>query len=448
MVLFGTSGIRGGVQGKLRPETVVSVARAVATDSESVVIGRDSRTSSDALYYAAAAGAAIGGARVDAIGLVPTSALAFASRGRIGIMVTASHNPPTDNGLKMFEDGWEFDRASERQVEARIATENPPESWERWGTLQHVPGIDDYLRAVTAYLEETVPSIGGLHVAVDCGSGTAIRATPAVLRNIGGKVTTVNGTPDGHFPARSSEPSTESLTTFRHYVNTSETELGLAHDGDADRIVVIDSDGQVVHEDTVTAVLGQFYVERSDLDDPIVVATPNASSRIDALVEQAGGTVNRAPLGRLNEGIHDAGGSAVLAAEPWKHVHPAFGPWIDGIVSAGVVVGLVAQCGDVASLVANVDEIPYLKASLDCPSGSKAAVMDTVERRISETFPDATIETRMGIRVNMADGDWLLVRPSGTEAKIRLYVESAYAEQRLEKLKALVTAAIAAEATG
>lgn len=445
MVRFGTSGIRGAVQSALRPETAVLVARAVAADASSVVVGRDSRTTSEAIYDAVIGGVLSGGATVEAIGLVPTSALAYASRGRVGIMVTASHNPPTDNGLKVFSDGRELDRESERRVEADVADGLSPVPWDQWGTRRDVSVIEAYRMDVLEYLAGAGPSLDGLRVAVDCGTGTAMQATPPVIRGIGGTVTTVNGTPDGHFPARPSEPTPDSIAAFGRFVAAGETELGVAHDGDADRIVVVGPNGQVIHEDTVTAVLAACYVDRADVDDPVVIATSNASARIDALVEQAGGSVTRVPLGRLLDGIAEADGAAVFAAEPWKHVHPEFGPWIDGIASAGLFAGLVARAGGVEPLVSDVDEIPYLKTSLACPTPAKVAVMETMAKRIPEAFPDASLETRDGIRASLPDGSWLLVRPSGTEPKVRLYVESEDAERVLKEIETLVATAIAAE---
>ncbi|PSP82887.1 phosphomannomutase [Halobacteriales archaeon QS_1_68_17] len=434
MDLFGTAGIRGDARSEVTPELALAVGRAAGREADAFALGRDGRETGLALADAVAAGLASAGADVERVGVVPTPALASASRGRHGAMVTASHNPPADNGIKLFADGEEYDRAAERRIERRVEEGAPSAAWDEWGDTERASVLTDYRTAVADYARGRGAPLDGLRVAVDCGTGTAGLATPQVLRALGADVLAVDANVDGHFPARESKPTPESIGTFRDLLARRReagdpVALGVAHDGDADRIVVVDETGEVVHEDTVLAILAEHYVRASDADDPVVVTTPNASGRIDERVRAAGGRVERVRLGALHEGVAAArkAGSAdtavVFAAEPWKHMHTAFGPWIDGVASAAAIAGLVAASG-LDALREPVAERPYRKVAVDCPDDRKPAAMERLRETLPAEFPDAEVSTEHGLRLELPDGSWLLVRPSGTEPYVRLYAES------------------------
>jgi phosphomannomutase len=362
-------------------------------------------------------------------------------------MLTASHNPPTDNGLKFFLDGKEYDRDAERRIERGVADPDPPAEWTDWTGSERADPLPDYRDAVVGYARAYGASLEGLRVAVDCGNGMASVATPRVLAAMGADVVALNDNVDGHFPGRESKPTPESLADLRAFLAEDDAALGFGHDGDADRIVLVDGDGEVVHEDTVVAVLAERYVRASQAGDPVVVTTPNASARIDERVRAAGGRVERVRLGALHEGTdaaYEAGGpetAVVFAAEPWKHVHPAFGPWIDGVASAAVLSRLVAVEG-LAALRAPVTERPYRKVSVPCPDEHKRSVMTTLETTLPDAFPDAALDTEHGVRLERPDGSWLLVRPSGTEPYVRLYAESDDVDALAERARELVAAAV------
>ena len=444
MELFGTAGIRGSVVDRVTPELALAVGRAAGRDGDEFVLARDGRETGPALASAMEAGLESAGTAVLRAGQLPTPALAFASRGRRGVMLTASHNPPEDNGIKVFVDGTEYDREAERAIEQRVAAEQPPAEWDEWGTSRDVDVLPDYRNAVIEYARGHGADLDGLSVAVDCGNGMASLATPQVLAELGASVVAVNANVDGHFPGRPSKPTAETLSDFRRFVADGEFAVGVAHDGDADRIVIVDTDGEVIHEDTVLAILAAHYTRLSDADDPVVVTTPNASGRIDEQVRAAGGRVERVRLGALHEGIATArekGGSeteVVFAAEPWKHIHTSFGNWIDGVTSAAVLVRLVAAAGGLDPLRDPVNERPYRKESVNCPDSVKDEVMGRVQPALADRFPDATFDTEYGVRMELDDGSWVLVRPSGTEPYVRVYAES----EDIEALLATVTDAV------
>jgi phosphomannomutase len=400
-----------------------------------VVGGREGRTTGPGLAAALTGGLLAGGAEVRRVGVVPTPALAFAARGRHGVMLTASHNPPEDNGIKVFADGVEYDRERERAVERRVADGAPAARWDEWGDAERVEVLPAYRDGIAQYAREQVPGsdetpLSEHRIVVDCGNGMGALATPQVLGALGADVDAVNANVDGHFPGRGSKPTAETLGDQRAFMAEADADLGIAHDGDADRVVVLDGDGAVVHEDTVVAVLAEHYVGESEAGDPVVVTTPNASARIDERVRAAGGRVERVRLGALHEGIErvreegDDDTEVAFAAEPWKHVHPQWGGWIDGVASAAVIARLVADAGGLAPLRDPVTERPYRKVSVDCPDDRKAGAMDLVGDRLPAAFDAATVDTDYGVRVELPDASWVLVRPSGTEPYVRVYAES------------------------
>jgi phosphomannomutase len=431
MELFGTAGIRGNATERVTPELALAVGRAAGQDGPEFVVARDGRVTGPALAAAVEAGLLSAGADVRRAGMLPTPALAFASQGRRGVMLTASHNPPTDNGIKVFDSGVEYDQTVERAVEERVAAETQPGEWDTWGDSEDEAVLPGYRRAVADYARSRGAPLDGLRIAVDCGNGMAGLATPQVLRSLGADVVTLNANVDGHFPGRESKPTPESLSDLRNFVADADEAatpfaFGIGHDGDADRIVVVAPDGEVIHEDTVVSILAEHYVRSVETDDPVVVTTPNASARIDERVRDAGGRVERVRLGALHEGIAAAeasGAEVVFAAEPWKHIHTQFGGWIDGVASAAVISRLVADAG-LDALRDPVTERPYRKVSVDCPDEAKQTTMARLETTLPEAFPETSVDTEYGVRLEFPDSSWILVRPSGTEPYVRLYAES------------------------
>jgi phosphomannomutase len=452
MELFGTAGIRGPVESRVTPELALQVGHAMGTDArehgdDQVAVGRDGRLSGPTLQRATVAGLQAAGVDVRRVGEVPTPALAYASQGRRGVMLTASHNPPADNGIKLFVDGVEYDREGEERIERRVEAGPSSAPWTEWTSAAREPVLTGYRATVEDYAGTMGAPLEDLAVVVDCGNGMASLATPSVLQGLGGDVTALAANVDGQFPARSSKPTPETLADLRAVVAAGEWALGFGADGDADRLVVIDGHGDVVHEDTILAILGEAFVADSGASDPVVVTTPNASARVDERVEAAGGRVERVALGYIHEGIaaaRAAGGTVVFAGEPWKHVHPRLGGWIDGVASAAVLARLVAEAGGLSALRAPVTERPYRKVNVDCPDDRKAAAMAELETDLPAAFPHGSVDTEYGLRIDSPDSSWVLVRPSGTEPYVRVYAEGDPIEPRVKTAVRTVEAAVEA----
>ncbi|MEF8771588.1 phosphomannomutase [Halodesulfurarchaeum sp.] len=457
MDLFGTAGIRGRAEDEVTPELALRVGQAVGEPGREFAVGRDGRVTGETLLGALRAGLQSAGSNVRDIGMVPTQTVAYASQGRYGVQVTASHNPPADNGIKLFENGSEFDRTAELEVSDRIAGGPEPAAWDTWGKTESEPILQSYRDEIVDFLAgRTVPeshpagsgqTLDGDHplaeipIAVDCGNGMGSLGTPQVLESLGADVVSVNGTVDGFFPGRPSKPTPETLSEFRAFVADHRAVFGIAQDGDADRVVLLDEDGSIVHEDTVVAILAEYYVRTATVTDPIVVTTPNASGRIDQRVEAAGGDVERVRLGALHEGIaavQSEAGTVVFAAEPWKHIHPELGLWIDGIASAGLLSVLGAAAGGLDALRDPVTERPYRKISVSCAEDAKRPVMDQLTTALPDGFPEASVSTEYGVRLAFDDGSWVLVRPSGTEPYVRLYAESDSVEDLVTSVRTII----------
>ncbi len=435
MRLFGTAGIRGTLWEKVTPELAMRMGMAIGTyvNGETIAVARDGRTSSVMLQSAMVSGILSTGREVLDLGLIPTPALAWATRKHAdgGVMITASHNPPTDNGIKVFNgDGTEFYVEQEGELEELYFSGNfRKASWDEIKRVKPLEVINDYIGAVLDFVNHET----NLKVLYDGANGAGSVLAPYLLREMGARVVSINAHVDGHFPGRKPEPRYENIAYLGQLVRELGVDLAIAQDGDADRIAVFDERGNYLNEDTVIALFAKRYVEEHG--GGTVVVSIDTGSRIDYVVERAGGKVVRIPLGQPHDGIKRY--KAIFAAEPWKLVHPKFGPWIDSFVTMGLLIKMIDEEGKPLSEIVreNVPDFYLTKKNVPCPDEHKKAVMEHVKGVLEEEFRDETKEllTISGVRFNLTDGSWVLVRPSGTEPKIRVVVE-APSERRRDEL--------------
>ena len=435
MRLFGTAGIRGTLWEKVTPELAMRMGMAIGTyvNGETIAVARDGRTSSVMLQSAMVSGILSTGREVLDLGLIPTPALAWATRKHAdgGVMITASHNPPTDNGIKVFNgDGTEFYVEQEGELEELYFSGNfRKASWDEIKQAKPLEVINDYIGAVLDFVNHET----NLKVLYDGANGAGSVLAPYLLREMGARVVSINAHVDGHFPGRKPEPRYENIAYLGQLVRELGVDLAIAQDGDADRIAVFDERGNYLNEDTVIALFAKRYVEEHG--GGTVVVSIDTGSRIDYVVERAGGKVVRIPLGQPHDGIKRY--KAIFAAEPWKLVHPKFGPWIDSFVTMGLLIKMIDEEGKPLSEIVreNVPDFYLTKKNVPCPDEHKKAVMEHVKGVLEEEFRDETKEllTISGVRFNLTDGSWVLVRPSGTEPKIRVVVE-APSERRRDEL--------------
>jgi len=422
MKLFGSSGIRSVVDKEFLQLTF-EIGQALGNSYHSVLIGCDTRTSSDAMRYAFLSGLLSAGATASYAGIVPTPTLAHATKHfEAGAMITASHNPPQYNGIKLTNpDGSAFDAAQREQIEERVSAKSSQTApWEEIGKCQDYPGaIDEHIERILA----DFPMQSKLKVVVDCGCGAASAVTPYLLTKLGCDVVPLNCQPDGYFP-RGLETIPENLGDLVKTVKSEGADLGIAHDGDGDRIAVIDEKGRFVASDKLMVLFAR------QLGATKVVTTVDASMLIDEL----GFEVVRTRVG-------DAFVSDELRHSAPENTEESFGgessgcfifPRVslcpDAIYAAAKIVEVASE-HRISTLADQIPSYPVLRGGVP---GDKA-VMEEIERRLKrEVESGGRLETVDGLRLSISDG-WLLIRPSGTEPKIRITAE-ATSEQRAEEL--------------
>ncbi|MEF8854854.1 MAG: phosphoglucosamine mutase, partial [Haloarculaceae archaeon] len=407
-------------------------------------VARDTRTSGEMLSASVGSGLMSVGADVVDLGTLPTPALqAHCEREGIpGVMVTASHNPPEYNGIKLVgADGVELTRDRLDRVEAVMEAEAARASWEAIGGREPVDGVaDEYVKTLAATLDRGSIVDADLTVAIDPGHGAASATSPRLFRELGCSVLTVNAQPDGRFPGRNPEPVEANLAALQRLVRTSDADLGVAHDGDGDRAIFVDETGDFVEGDAALAALAAAELEPGDA----AVTAVNASQRLVDVANAAGADLHLTPIGStyLITEIRrlQAEGAAVPFAGEGNGgiIFPDYRIARDGAYTAGRFCELVAS-GPASEVVADVDGYHNVRRNLPYTDQEERAAMLSAIERAAEAA-DADLDRTDGYRLDYGDG-WVLARPSGTEPVIRVYAE-ARDRERATKLAERFTAAI------
>lgn len=428
--LFGTSGIRGKIGSEVTCELALNVGKSLAYylgNSGTVVIGYDTRTTNTMLDQAICAGLLESGIDVVKIGMVPTPLVGYATEkldADAGIMLTASHNPSQYNGIKLWnKNGMAYTSAQERDIEEIYANKSYISvSWDNVGSLSFNEEIKGY------YIDDLVSLVDikeGLKVVIDCASGAGSEISPLVFRKAGCEVTTLNSQADGFFPGRNPEPNAENLQTLMKTVVAVGADLGIAHDGDADRMITVDENGNISPFDSLLALISKQF-------DGDIVTTVDAGLCMDESVK---GEVIRTPVGDVNvaEVIIEKGAS--FGGEPsgtW--LHPDFCMCPDGILSGLRMAEIVSRDGKLSELLAEIPSYPNIREKITCSKEAKIKVMENMEELLNDAFDDIVeVNSLDGVRLTFADDSWVLVRPSGTEDYIRITLES----RDLERAKSI-----------
>jgi phosphoglucosamine mutase len=429
--LFGTSGIRGKVGSEVTCELALNVGKSLAYylgNAGTVVLGYDTRTTNQMLDQAICAGLLESGVNVIKIGMVPTPLVGYATEklnADAGIMLTASHNPSQYNGIKLWNrNGMAYTSSQEREIEEIYANKSYISvSWENVGSLsvnEEIKGqyIDDLVKMVD--IKE------GLKVVIDCASGAGSEISPLVFRKAGCEVTTLNSQPDGFFPGRNPEPNAENLQTLMKTVVAIGADLGIAHDGDADRMITVDEKGNVSPFDSLLALISKEF-------DGDIVTTVDAGLCMDESVK---GNVLRTAVGDVNVAEVIIEKDAAFGGEPsgtW--LHPDFCMCPDGILSGLRMAEIVSRDGKLSELLAEIPSYPNIREKITCSKEAKVKVMENMEELLTDAFDDiADVNSLDGVRLTFEDDSWVLVRPSGTEDYIRITLESRDSD-RAEEIK-------------
>jgi phosphomannomutase len=447
--LFGTAGIRGRFGTKVTAELVIQVSQTVAKiySSEGILVGHDARTSSEALSQFAEASLSLSGVTVHKIGLCTFPVIANLTlnpKHSVAIYITASHNPPTDNGIKVLREGREFTLQEQNQIEDLIFDEKENleqihhEDWDKiQPQLEILDANDQYFKRIT---KEIKIDGGGRKVILDCANGPMANLAPLLLTHYGFLPTTINSHIDGSFPGRLAEPSPENLSTLIDLCKKEQV-LGVAFDGDGDRLAIIDEQGNFVELSRINALLATYAIEEEGPGK--VIVSIDSSTTIDKTVEKIGGEIIRTNLGELHtkgKELLEANEKVVFAAEPWKPIFPKWGFWIDGLYSLTKILKVIISSQTTVSEIIKSVPLHIAKRSAYMVDQEKVeAIFDDCKTKLKDSLIDESKKelTIDGLRYDMDDSTWILIRKSGTEPKIRIYYESP-TEERFEWIASIV----------
>lgn len=398
---------------------------------ERIVVGRDSRSSGEMLESALVSGIISSGGVARRVGIAPLPAVSLAVRdyGDAGVMVTASHNPPEYNGFKLFGDGGgEAGKAEEERVERGIGAAKLA-SWDALGRDERLHSVvRDHIDLALSLVDVGLIKGKNPRVLVDCGNGAASVEMPFALREAGCRVVAVNAEPSGLF-SRGLEPCAENLCDASAMVRAVGADLGIAHDGDADRAVALDENGRLLGLDAQLAlVCGE--VLSGGKRKGTVVSTVEAGLLVRDAVESAGGKLAVARVGSSFVAREMARLSAVFGGEPCgEYIFRGGVPVPDGILSGLKLVELFCRRGKLSGQVSRLKPVFMRRAKY--PVKDKAGAMKRIAPGIEKEF-SGKVFAEDGIRVDFSGG-WVLVRASGTEPIIRITAEAA-SEKKLEEV--------------
>lgn len=438
--IFGTSGVRGVVNIDITPEIALQIASAVAAyaDSGKIIIGHDTRTSASMLEHSLIAGLLASGCSVNTLGLVPTPVLAYLTReikADAGIMITASHNPPEYNGIKLFgRDSMAFDEEKQNQIEKII--ENKSFKRANWQYIKKETRIAETYRYIDA-IQKTVVLKRKWRIILDTANGAASNIAPTLFRQLGCKVTAINSQPDGFFPGRSPEPNVESLQSLCRIVRQFKADAGIAYDGDGDRMVAVDEKGKISLFDQILAAYISHVVKKNK--GGTVVTTVEASMCIEKMAKQYNGKVERTKVGDVNVATAIRDYKAIFGGEPcgaW--IHPKYHYCPDGVISSILLLKALEEEGEeeqkmiLSKFVSRVPQYPMIRENVTCPNNIKSKVMNELEKVVGSAFPKIKDKLTVdGLRMTLENG-WVLIRASGTEPLIRVTVEVESANEAKE----------------
>jgi len=424
--LFGSSGVRGLANEDLTAILAEQVGSAVATlaDTKEVLVARDTRVSGAVLQNALISGLESGGANVKCLGIAPTPVLAWLTKrmnADAGVMITASHNPPEYNGIKIFDrEGLAYDEEKQNMIERIIVQQRfKLADWENVGHDQFADKASLYV----GNIENNVKLCRKWLVVVDAGCGATFSLAPTVLKNLGCKVIALNSQPDGLFPARSPEPNFKSLTNLAAVVKTLDADAGLAFDGDGDRVAFVDEKGHFSDFDQVLAAYASHVVKQNR--GCKIVTSVEASMAVEKMVERQGGKVVRTKVGDVYIAEMMKKHNAIFGGEPcgaW--IHPQLNYCPDGILSSVLLLkALEDEKESLAEFVSETPKYSILRENFDCKNVAKEVVVERIGESLKTVFQTYREFSKVdGVRLVLEKG-WLLIRASGTEPVVRLTVE-------------------------
>ena len=437
--LFGRNGIREVVNKELTPEFAVKIAEAIGTffKQGKILIGYDGRISNIMLANAVTSGLISTGCYVYDAGMAPTPCIQYAVKNhRMDgcVMITASHNPPEYNGIKvMAKDGVEIPRQQEIEIES-IFFKNKVKhvDWYKIGRRYVLTrALDEYKEAIKKHVDVVAIRKKHYHVVVDAGNGVGGLVVPYLLRELNCRVTTINANIDGTFPNRPSEPRPENLHDLVMTIKSVKADFGVAFDGDADRSIFADEKGEAQWGDRTFALVEKDYLQTNDGK---TIVTPVSSSQVvKDIAEKYGGMLVWTKVGSTIVSYTMKKLKAELGGEENGGVfYGPHQPVRDGGMTAALILNIMAKTSRKLSELLN--ELPryYLeKDKIKCPNEQKTLVLKKLIAKVKNLNP-ATID---GVKLWFPDKSSILIRPSGTEPVYRFYAEAETKEKASKLVK-------------
>ena len=425
--------MRGVVNKDLTIEMAVKLGKAIGAYFEgTVVIAADTRDSGGMIKAAVASGLMATGVKVIDIGVTPTPAMQYFVGCHDGfsggVMITASHNPSEFNGIKCVgPTGQELIREAEEKIESLYEGEVECNEWGAVGTMeQSSMAIERYVEAVIRRVDSEAIRNAHLTVVMDCANGASCRSAPLLLEKLGVRAITLNANPQGDFPGHPSEPTEENLKDLIALVRSVGADLGIAHDGDADRAVFISDEGEFVSGDKSLALMARHILSKKQ---GLMVTPVSSSLMVEDVVKETGSTI-----------MYTAVGSPIVAKAMFENkaafggeengglIFPKHQMCRDGAMSVAMMLECIANSGKLSEQIGTLPKYYAVKRKIDCPNSLKSSLL----RHLKDINKDARSDLTDGLKLLYDDG-WLLARPSGTEPKFRIFSESKDRETALQR---------------
>jgi len=444
--LFGTNGIRGLAGKEIDFALAFRVGSAFATlfPRYKMLVGMDGRISSPVLLQGVAAGLLARGNDVEDLGLITTPALEYLVKNTsssAGVMITASHNPPEYNGFKVVDsDGIEINRSKEEKMELLIHRDKWRASRQPGQRVRKEDGIKSYLEKVETHVLPR-DEIRDLKIVIDTGNGVAELTTPRLLRKLGAHVIGINDAIDGKFPGRNSEPRPENLGALSRIVREEKADLGIAHDGDGDRAIFVDEKGIVQPGDRTLALIEDELLR--DHPGARVVTPINTSMVVSEIASKRKGKLMLTKVGSIEVSRTVAKVGALLGGEENGGIFYApHHPVRDGTIAAVLIVNTMIKNGrSLSKLLDGLPKFYMVKEKIPCKEGAKNRAIKALKARLK-----GRISSNLdGVRVDLDGRGWVLIRASGTEPLLRIYVEAkteSQVQEILDEFRPLVLKAV------
>jgi phosphomannomutase/phosphoglucomutase len=439
--LFGTDGVRGVTNKEMTPELALTVGQSFGTwltrqskgKTPKILVGTDPRSSRDVIKFAFCSGALATGCEIIDEGLLASPALQYnvkELKADAGAIITASHNPPRFNGIKLVEPtGIEMLKKDlERIEEIYFNRDFDLAPWNKVGKYsRREDGIQIYLEGVKSRVNVDVIRRANFKVIADCANGAGGVSTPDLMRDLGCRVVSLNAQPDGLFPNHDPEPIQENLEGLIKYVKAEEGDaIGIASDGDADRAIFIDEDGTFLYGDRILALAAGWEVKKHHGGK--VVTAVSSSTCVEDMVKRNGGEVIYTPIGSPEVAHEMLRIGAVFGGEEnGGLIFPEHQYCRDAAMSLAKVLEIMAETGKkLKELIKEVPVYSLFKTKVECPNALKEKAKQIFVSEIKKE--GKSVETIDGAKVKLSTG-WVLVRPSGTEPIFRIFSETKNPEE-------------------